>query len=175
MYPKSYIEYLVHFHGLRDYFECHEILEEYWKSIPKEQPKHHWVGLIQIAVGLYHQRRGNFPGAYRMIKSALNIVLQNEKAITALGLDTLQLQQQLQSKLDEIKNKKPYTSFNLPITDQQLLQKCEQECLAVGCNFGIPSDLDNEFLVHKHTLRDRQPVIEERLEQQAIRKKKREG
>lgn len=32
MYPAEYLEYLVYFHADRDYFECHEILEEYWKE-----------------------------------------------------------------------------------------------------------------------------------------------
>ena len=27
-FPLKYIDFLVHFHGDRDYFECHEILEE---------------------------------------------------------------------------------------------------------------------------------------------------
>ncbi len=32
MYPNAYLDYLVYFHGHRDYFECHEVLEEYWKK-----------------------------------------------------------------------------------------------------------------------------------------------
>ncbi|MFZ3196347.1 MAG: DUF309 domain-containing protein, partial [Bacillus mycoides] len=27
MYPTEYIQFLIHFHGDYDYFECHEILE----------------------------------------------------------------------------------------------------------------------------------------------------
>lgn len=175
MYPKPFIDYLVHFHGLRDYFECHEILEEHWKSVPKDQPKLHWVGLIQIAVALYHQRRGNFPGALRMMNSAVNIIQKEHKEITALGLDSTQLLKQIHSREDEIEQGKPYTSFNLPINDSKLLQQCEKECKDIGCKYGLPSDLDNEYLVNKHTLRDRKPVIDERLAQHALRKKKREG
>ena len=33
VYPEAYIEYLMYFHGNRDYFECHEVLEEYWKEV----------------------------------------------------------------------------------------------------------------------------------------------
>ncbi|MEH7501602.1 DUF309 domain-containing protein, partial [Neobacillus drentensis] len=29
MYPTEYIQFLAHFHGDRDYFECHELLEDY--------------------------------------------------------------------------------------------------------------------------------------------------
>jgi len=37
MYPEPYLEYLIQFHAERDYFECHEILEEYWKSAPANE------------------------------------------------------------------------------------------------------------------------------------------
>lgn len=35
MYPTEYIQFLIHFHGDYDYFECHEILEGYWKTKPR--------------------------------------------------------------------------------------------------------------------------------------------
>ncbi|MCD2486520.1 DUF309 domain-containing protein, partial [Staphylococcus aureus] len=50
MYPKAYIDYLVEFHATRDYFECHEILEEYWKEDPPKKRKRYWVGFIELAV-----------------------------------------------------------------------------------------------------------------------------
>ncbi|WP_205628902.1 DUF309 domain-containing protein, partial [Acinetobacter baumannii] len=52
LYPEALIDYLVYFHADRDFFECHEVLEDYWKSLPKEERSLFWVGLIQIAVGL---------------------------------------------------------------------------------------------------------------------------
>ncbi len=175
MYPKPYVDFLVHFHGLRDYFECHEILEEHWKSVPKNEPKNHWVGLIQIAVSLYHHRRKNYPGALRMMQSAVRIIESEQPEIEALGLDSELLQAILQKRVEEIENKQPYESFNLPIKDQLLIILCKQECEKVGCSYGLPSDLTNDFLLHKHTLRDRQEVINERLVQKNLRKKKREG
>ncbi|MGP4082137.1 DUF309 domain-containing protein [Pseudalkalibacillus sp. R45] len=175
MYPKPYVDFLVHFHGLRDYFECHEILEEHWKSIPNHDPKKHWVGLIQIAVSLYHQRRQNYSGALRMMRSALLIIETEQNEIEALGLDANQLQEQLSKRVKDIENKQPYESFNLPIKDKRLITLCEAECKNIGCTYGLPSDLKNEFLLHKHTLRDRQEVIDERLAQKNLRKKKREG
>lgn len=39
------------------YFECHEAFEEVWRSTTPE-PKELWQGIIQVAVGLYHYRRG---------------------------------------------------------------------------------------------------------------------
>ena len=72
-YPEDYLSFLVHFHGTRDYFECHEILEEYWKETAPKERDSHWVGLIQIAVALYHERRGNKQGATRTLTKAIEI------------------------------------------------------------------------------------------------------
>ncbi|WP_260405419.1 DUF309 domain-containing protein, partial [Paenibacillus sp. 598K] len=64
IYPDDYIQYLIEFHVTRDYFECHELLEEYWKEQPGDDPFYDtWVGLIQIAVSQYHHRRSNHRGA----------------------------------------------------------------------------------------------------------------
>lgn len=51
-YPQAYIEYLEYYHGARDYFECHEVLEEYWKENPSSPLSAAWVGLIQLAVAM---------------------------------------------------------------------------------------------------------------------------
>ena len=54
-YPEAYIDFLVHFHGDRDWFECHERLEEYWKEHPDDPKSDTWVGLIQVAeIGRAH-------------------------------------------------------------------------------------------------------------------------
>ena len=37
-YPEAYTDYLCYFHGARDYFECHEVMEEYWKEHPNVLP-----------------------------------------------------------------------------------------------------------------------------------------
>ncbi|UFJ43226.1 DUF309 domain-containing protein [Brevibacillus humidisoli] len=169
MYPEAYVQYLCHFHGDRDYFECHEILEEYWKSKP--QPREAvWVGLIQIAVSLYHQRRGNMAGAAKMMESAIRIVVNRTEQVHALGLDHTALVDMLQQRLAQIKEGAAYTSLNLPISDPGLQKQCEQCCDMQGVRFGQPSQLDNLFLLHKHTLRDRSDVIQERLE--SLRRKK---
>ncbi|WP_257347791.1 DUF309 domain-containing protein [Pseudalkalibacillus decolorationis] len=171
MYPKPYIDFLVHFHGLRDYFECHEILEEHWKSEPRGSRKDYWVGLIQVAVALYHQRRCNFSGALRMMESALSIIEREQDAIDHLGLDSSKLRALLRERTNDLRQNNPYKSINLPINDNHLLLLCEQECKHVGCVYGMPSDLGNEYLIHKHTKRDRSDVIEERIEQKLLREK----
>lgn len=160
LYDKSYIDFLIHFHGTRDYFECHEILEEHWKQAPAPLREKKWVGLIQIAVALYHQRRRNFEGAAKMLASSIKILESDE--FSYLGLDKALLLKMLQTRLQDILQHKPYESFNLPIIDEKLLQLCHEECDKLHWKWGTQSDLSDNYLIHKHTLRDRSDVVEER-------------
>lgn len=91
MYPTEYIQFLIHFHGDYDYFECHEILEEYWKTKPRGNRDHYLVGLIQIAVSLYHQRRANWNGSTKMMKSAITILEKSGVPLQRLGINQVQL------------------------------------------------------------------------------------
>lgn len=164
MYPDAYIAFLGHFHGDRDYFECHERLEEYWKSLAKEKRSSLWVGLIQIAVALYHQRRGNFPGATKMMDSAIRILSKEQPALEAFGLDPQRLLIQLAERLHGIRQQLPYESMQLPLADPALINACQKWCKEHGMSFGRPSDLTDEALIHRHILRDRSEVIREREE-----------
>ncbi|MDQ0244301.1 putative metal-dependent hydrolase [Bacillus fengqiuensis] len=161
-YPAAYIDYLVHFHADRDYFECHEILEEHWKSELPEKRQAIWVGLIQIAVSLYHQRRENYNGAYRMMKSALRILHNEEEEIKKLGLDYDALVLSLHRRTGEIKHQTKYNSLFLPISDPSLTTLCKQRSEEKGLAWWSSSDAANTELVHRHKLRDRTSVIAER-------------
>ncbi|MBM7701669.1 DUF309 domain-containing protein [Metabacillus iocasae] len=162
MYPQAYIDYLVHFHGDRDYFECHEILEEHWKEDEAKKRKRIWVGLIQIAVSLYHQRRKNNRGAYRMLKSAIFILEQEHEDLSKLGLDTDALFLLLKERLSSIKKEQPYESLFLPISDQHLLTSCMHRSKQKNILWWSNSDLTNTFIINRHTLRDRSDVVAER-------------
>nr|WP_027414688.1 DUF309 domain-containing protein [Aneurinibacillus terranovensis] len=159
MYPQQYIDYLVYFHADRDYFECHEILEEYWKSFPIETRSAVWVGLIQIAVGLYHQRRGNLTGAEKMFAGALAIL--RDKQLSNLGVDREALLHDLQHRLQTL-HTTPYADLNLPLTAPELVQSCKTHAKKRAVTWLAPSDFTNSFLMHKHTLRDRSHVIRTR-------------
>lgn len=161
-YPAAYIDYLVHFHADRDYFECHELLEEHWKMDVPADRKIVWVGLIQIAVSLYHQRRGNYNGAFRMMKSAVRILSDEKEEIQKLGLDDTTLLSSLHTRLTAIQHEMTYESLDLPITDSSLLTLCQQKSKEKGLIWGQRSDLSNNELIHRHKLRDRTSVIAER-------------
>lgn len=160
-YAKPYIEYLVYFHGQRDYFECHEVLEEHWKSEGTIQG-HYWVGLIQIAVSLYHHRRKNFAGAEKMMNSAIENIKQNQSQLPKIGLDPNKLLKKLEDYLSRIQKNEGYVSMNLPIADPELLNICKNDCEQRNLYFGNPSKMNDEYLIHKHKLRDRSEIITER-------------
>lgn len=169
MYPSAYIQFLVHFHGDRDYFECHEVLEEYWKEM-NENKDSIWVGLIMLAVANYHHRRGNFGGALRMLLKAKYIFESNQGKISILGINDEELFKLIESQLKRIEKQLPYESYNLPIIDKNLIQKCSSSCEESGFEWCQPSKMDNLQLLNRHTLRDRSEVIEER--KKALKKRK---
>ncbi|MGM0834872.1 MAG: DUF309 domain-containing protein [Bacillota bacterium] len=175
MYPLAYIDYLHYFHCERDYFECHEVLEEHWKEKEANDRELHWVGLIQIAVGLYHYRRGNFNGAKRMLTNAISIIRTNSSKIQRLALDSKRLIELLEDQLAGIERQDSYKSIDLPLTDETLLTSCMTRARNENLVWGAPSDLQNQSLVHRHSNRNRDDVIQERLAQLMKRQQKKEG
>ncbi|WP_158735263.1 DUF309 domain-containing protein [Alteribacillus sp. YIM 98480] len=172
MYPEAYIQYLIQFHGYRDFFECHEILEEHWKEKEVRNRDKYWVGLIQVAVGLYHHRRENWRGARKTFQNARSIIQENETSLQQLGLDTSRLIQLIDERLSDLLLHKGYTDMNLPITDTALIEQCRQECEANQVTWLADSDLDDPYIIHRHILRDRTSVTEERLHQKLLREQK---
>ncbi|PLR99802.1 DUF309 domain-containing protein [Bacillus sp. T33-2] len=164
MYPEAYIEYLAHFHGDRDYFECHEILEEYWKEADPGNKESIWVALILLAVSCYHHRRNNFSGASRTLKKAYSIFKKQELGCERLGLDYNRLHEQVDSLLEKIRLRQSYTSVNLPIADQTLVALCKNKCETKGFQWLKESNMADPELINRHAVRDRSNVISARLQ-----------
>ncbi|WP_234396920.1 DUF309 domain-containing protein [Bacillus massiliglaciei] len=173
-YPEEYLSFMAHFHGSRDYFECHEILEEYWKETAPRDRHSHWVGLIQIAVGLYHQRRGNYKGASKTMDKAFHNLFKKKEEIQNLGLNHESLIELVRQVREEMSARKPYRSISLPIRDPELLEQCKERCRQLGAEWDTPSDLSDESIVQKHTVRDRTEIIQERNRQLQKRKSQNE-
>jgi len=173
-YPQAYKEYLLFFQAERDYFECHEVMEEYWKEHPDDERSRTYVGLIQMAVALYHHRRGNQAGARKMLDSALrNLEPQH---VAALGLDDAALRERLTTRLAALDAEDgaaaAFADLDLPVRDAALLAECQAACAERGLEWGRPSELADAELVHKHTRRDRSDVIRERELQKQLRQDK---
>ena len=119
-YPDAYIDYLVQFQAVRDYFECHEILEEYWKQHPDSPYRETWVMLIQLAVSLYHHRRGNLRGAVKLMKGALRRYQAEHMA--QLGVDGARLREMMEKRLTEY-IEQPERPFRI-LTFRSQMKRC---------------------------------------------------
>ncbi|MBM7094726.1 MULTISPECIES: DUF309 domain-containing protein [Alteribacter] len=168
-YPEAYIEYLVYFQGERDLFECHEVMEEYWKK--DRQPQ--WLALIQLAVAMYHHRQENYPGAKKLLKKVIAMIETDPFRYTKLGIDTPSLLGQLKRREVKIDNKEPYETFNLTLNDQKLEKDCISLCAARGVKWGSTEDLTDKNLIYRHKRRDRTDVIKARKTSLLEKKKER--
>ncbi|WP_028610625.1 DUF309 domain-containing protein [Paenibacillus harenae] len=172
-FPNSYVSYLVEFHASRDFFECHELLEEYWKEHPEDTRADVWVGLIQLAVALYHERRGNVRGALKMLKQAeprLSLPL-----LESLGIDRVNVVKQVSERIEALtgEHRPAYVDLNLRILDKDLMARCQAECEERGLQWESPSPMKDASIIHRHKLRDRSEVIAARQEAWHAKKKER--
>ncbi|SCW29087.1 hypothetical protein SAMN04487970_1001327 [Paenibacillus tianmuensis] len=171
-YTEAYIQYLVHFHAERDFFECHEVMEEYWKEHPEDPCSEACVGLIQVAVSLYHQRRGNRAGAVKMLASSLRRL--KDEQLEQLGIDAAEFRLRLQARLRELEQVGfVYTDLDIPLQDEALNVLCRDAAAQAQVEWGQPSNLNDTYLIHKHTLRDRSDVVAEREMQKQLRMERR--
>ncbi|UHA73047.1 DUF309 domain-containing protein [Paenibacillus sp. 481] len=171
-YSEEYVQYLIQFHATRDWFECHEIMEEAWKEEADPERKRWWLALVQIAVGFYHERRGNLAGARKMLSSALTHAEQ--VPWDKLGIDGTSLQALINQHLQWCNQagnesqsgfgQQEESRWNLPIQDEALLAACYAQCAADGLTWCVPIQELGDDIVHRHKLRDRTEVIVARQE-----------
>jgi predicted metal-dependent hydrolase len=52
----------------REFFDCHEVLEDLWNECP-DRDRRFYQGLLQAAVALYHFGHGNLRGAAKLFRT----------------------------------------------------------------------------------------------------------
>lgn len=157
-----FIQYIIHFNIHEDYFECHEVGEEYWKYVAPKDKMHPLAGWIQLAVGMYHWRRSNFPGALRSFIRAKDKL--SNTGIWTEGFDTQILAEQLSNAIDGVTTRREFSSHKLPIISDDL----SQEVIRYMAENPFET-LEPYFIMHKHRLRDRTSIIN--LREQKKRRK----
>jgi len=162
-YPQAYIDFLAEYYGSRDYFECHEIMEEYWKEDALPAYRTCWLVLIRIAVCQYHSRRGNWGGAIKLMSKAAT---EAEPALfDRLGVDGGQLAELLKrTALEWSGPGAAYRDIDLPIRDERLLAAARRRCAELGYTWGLPGAKAGEDIIHRHLTRDREEVVAARAE-----------
>ncbi|WP_372663846.1 DUF309 domain-containing protein [Cohnella sp.] len=113
-----FLAFIAHFNGDRDYYECHEVMEELWL----EQGRSPLLqGLLQAAVGLHHWDNGNYSGAVKLMSASLAKL--SRYGDYALGLDLLKVRSDLKIALDILSKRPddaPLHAFMLNISDGSL-------------------------------------------------------
>lgn len=92
-----FVAFVGHFNVDRDYFECHELMEELWLENGRNPVLQ---GLLQAAVGQYHWRNGNRGGAVKLFAGALR-KLQGAPAVQH-GVDLEALRAAVRSALQTL-------------------------------------------------------------------------
>lgn len=111
-----FLAYLIHFNRDRDYFECHEVMEELWLE---EGRSSLLQGLLQAAVGLYHWDNGNRSGAIKLMRASLEKL--EPYGENALGLNLSQLRLDLNRSLEALSSAgAPFQAFVLVLCDEKL-------------------------------------------------------
>ncbi|HEX7056411.1 MAG TPA: DUF309 domain-containing protein [Bacilli bacterium] len=177
-YPEAYLEYLVLYHADRDYFNCHEVLEEFWQANKTGDLAAAWLGLIQIAVAQYHERRGNCAGALKMLASAIRNLRAED--VERLGINRSLLSElahrhaavaaKLAASGPSPAEANEFRDLDLPLQDTELLRLCREKCRLAGKAWLSPSDMANRDIVDKHVRRDRTEVVAERAAELAKRR-----
>ena len=71
-----------------EFYECHEYLEEAWMQ-EKRRVRFLYQGILQVGVGFYHLRNGNWRGATGLLRNGT--VRLREFEPETLGLDVARL------------------------------------------------------------------------------------
>ena len=146
----------------QDYFECHEIAEEYWKSKGEFSKHDVEVFLVQVSTGEYHYRRGNFKGALKCYKKARRLLELHDYSPEDIGM-TSELPEFLAARGLAIMKEEPFTPPHFPLNknmrnnlramlDSEMDEAQFEEYL-------ISHHITDEDIIHKHLTRDRSAVI----------------
>ena len=153
-FDSKFVHFITEFNETKDYFECHELLEDYWKEVSPRQKVHPLAALILLSTSMYHWRRGNFQGASKTMKSSIKRMKETIQSPFFETLNTEQLLKDATQAYQSIQLHKPFTAFQIGIQNDSLLTLTKEVTLS--------KDRDQHFLMHKHMLRERSEILEER-------------
>lgn len=111
-YDRLYVAFMYYFNVERDYFECHEVMEELWLE---EGRSPLFQGLLQVAVGLYHHFNGNVSGSIKLFSQAID-KLQHYPAVQH-GIDLGKLLAESREYLEKLHSigDVPFAAYDLDI------------------------------------------------------------
>lgn len=149
-FAQQYLDFLFEFHMTRDYFECHEIMERYWKNHPSyPDKKRAEVALLQLSVALYHWRRGNYSGALHEIKRVHeNLEYTLKDIVEVYNISGLEFAEDVSDLVYLIDTRQEYYDYNLPLDAHALKAYCEE--FELTTSWQAPSPLDDPSIIDHH-------------------------
>lgn len=150
----NFVQFIKEFNVTHDYFECHEVLEDYWKEVAPKQKNHPLTALILMSTSMYHWRRGNNPGALKTMKTSIKRLIETSGSPFYETIDYSNLIQDTTSSLIQMQENESFQPFLVSIKDPHLNSLVD--------NYSIETSYDKNFLIHKHMLRDRSEILAER-------------
>jgi uncharacterized protein len=106
------VDFIYYFNIKRDYFECHEVMEELWLE---EGRAPLYQGLLQIAVGLYHHWNGNVGGSIKLFSQGIDKLQHFPSPILGIDLAKILVESKIYvSKLHHI-DTEPFEFYDLTI------------------------------------------------------------
>jgi hypothetical protein len=78
------------------FFDAHEVLEDVWRSLPRDRPtRRHLQGMVQLAVAFHHESTGNHVGARSVLERAMRNLNGADGSFPDLDLDRLRTELEL--------------------------------------------------------------------------------
>ena len=151
-----FVKFIIYFNDNQDFFEGHEVLEDYWNSIPDRTKEHPLTGYILLSTSMYHWRRGNAVGALRTIKKAqqkMASMVSTAPEFTE-GIDFDDLLKNIDKVIRAIQENRPFQPFSIKV----LLPEIRQSIVEISAALEL-LPAGSEAVVHKHLLRDRTEII----------------
>ncbi|ANS73855.1 hypothetical protein AWM70_04105 [Paenibacillus yonginensis] len=132
-YEELYLAFLIYFNRDRDYFECHEVMEELWLARERDPL---YKGLLQVAVGLFHFRDGNVRGSLKMLRSAAAKLA--DYPADSLGIDLGKLRGEVERYVQRLaryhEQTFDYYDLTIEIRDPELARAVEEASSKVKAN-----------------------------------------
>jgi len=161
LFHPLFTQFITYFNVHEDYFESHEVLEEYWKEIAPKDKTHPLTAWILISTGMYHWRRGNFTGAYRSLEKSLERIQLQVDSVFHEGIHLQQVIDNVNHSVDLVRNNQPFQAFTISISSPELISIINKQPKLIP--------LTGEQLIHKHMLRDRTEILKAREEKRRNR------
>ncbi len=124
-YNHLYVEFIYYFNIDKDYFECHEVLEELWLE---EGRSPLYQGLLQVAVGLHHYSYGNASGAIKLFNAGIEKLTPYPE--DSLGIDLKKVIQEAKTYVENLlrieREPLAFYTFNIEIIDEDLQHQVEE-------------------------------------------------